>query len=160
MGHPPEPAIYGRDICSNPVYILPPGRGGPPIFHMTSVRLETPFSAILAYSAYWRHIAAYSRQNPRFWELLPAEPGGRRKKNSSPGGEPPGEPGDPPGPGEFPHLTAPDLTAHRPSWGMFRLPLRLRSPPEARYRSTRPSGGARRSMTRGALRSERRSYAP
>ena len=46
LGHPPEPAIYGQDICSNPVYILPPGRGGTPRIHMTSVRQGTPFSAI------------------------------------------------------------------------------------------------------------------
>ena len=52
------------------------------------------------------------------------------------------------------------MSAIAPSLGVIRSPLRLRSPSETRYRSTRPSGGARRSMTRGALRSERRSYAP
>ena len=112
-------------------------------------------------------IAAYSRQEPPKPAVLgapPPAPRGREKKKVLPPGgsprEPPRDRPAPPAPGEFPHLTAQDLTAHRPSWGMFRLPLRLRSPPEARYRSTRPSGGARRSMTRGALRSERRSYAP
>ena len=52
------------------------------------------------------------------------------------------------------------MSAIAPSLGVIRSPLRLRYPSETRYRSTRPSGGARRSMTRGALRSERRSYAP
>ena len=80
---------------------------------MTFPRLAGRKSAFLAVFAYWRPIAAYSLQNRRFWELLPGDPGGGGGKFSSPGEEPAPGGGGPPPPGEFPHLTAPDLSAHR-----------------------------------------------
>ena len=115
----------------------------------------------------WRPIAAYggaiASSAGGILRIPAPPPRGRRGKIPGPGRRPAGSsprlPPGAPGKARFPRIRS-GLSAIAPSLGVIRSPLRLRSPSETRYRSTRPSGGARRSMTRGALRSERRSYAP